>query len=127
MQQVLALYRSDYIAHGGDLLVYLVARGWDVRHIAHVADRARVFIVTLDLVTGVWNGVLLCSGLTSLLSLCRMLDVTFSLERCQKLLHVELILEYTKLQTPVSNTLGSEIDVAAALVEEGPESGLVRW
>ena len=56
-----------------------------------------------------------------------MLDVTFGLERCQKLLHVELILEYTKLQTPVSNTLGSEIDVAAALVEEGPESGLVRW
>ena len=114
------MYTSDYIAHGGDLLVYLVARGWDVRHIAHVADRARVFIVTLDLVTGVWNSVLLYSESTSLLSLCRMLDVTFSLERCQKLLHVELILEYTKLQTPVSNTLGSEIDVAAALVEEGP-------
>ena len=38
------------VAHNGDLLVCLVARGWDVRHVAHVAGRARVFIITLDLV-----------------------------------------------------------------------------
>ena len=30
--------------HSGDLLVCLVARGWDVRLIAHVAGRARVFV-----------------------------------------------------------------------------------
>ena len=30
--------------HSGDLLVCLVARGWDVRRIAHVAGRARVFV-----------------------------------------------------------------------------------